>query len=208
MTRYDWLMLLVGASILLESGWRWHRLSGTAAHLALARALFGLGFLLASTKLSALLGVPAWRTGFSVVGVAVVVAGLVLQSRAVGSSYRNIGIMLGSIVAMVAALALGIFLAGATGVDTTVGLVAIMLILLAAVGGATVKLLRNDPLLGSPVSAGVAMLVLCGFTAFLGAAAVLAGETVVGMMVIGLSLIGVGLGVGYYRRTRTAMLRS
>lgn len=208
MTTYDWLMLLVGVSILLESGWRWHRLRGTAANLALSRALFGLGFLLASTKLSALLGVPAWRTGLSVVGVTVVLAGLVLQGRAVGSSYRSIGIMIGSIVAMVTALALGIYLADASGVDSTVGLVAIMMVLLVAVGGITVRLLRNDPLLGSPVSAGVAMLVLCGFTTFLGAAAILAGETIVGMMVIGLSLIGVGLGVGYYRRTRTAVLRS
>lgn len=208
MTTYDWLMLLVGVSILLESGWRWHRLSGTAANLALARALFGLGFLLTSSKLPVLLGVPDSSLGFSVVGVTVVLAGLVLQGRAVGSSYRSIGIMIGSIVAMVTALALGIYLADASGVDSTVGLVAIMMVLLAAVGGITVRLLRNDPLLGSPVSAGVAMLVLCGFTTFLGAAAILAGETIVGMMVIGLSLIGVGLGVGYYRRTRTAVLRS
>lgn len=151
MTTYDWLMLLVGVSILLESGWRWHRLSGTAANLALARALFGLGFLLTSSKLPVLLGVPDSSLGFSVVGVTVVLAGLVLQGRAVGSSYRSIGIMVGSIVALMGALAVGFFLPDFLGASSILARIGILMLPLALVGGITIRLLRDDPLLGMPV---------------------------------------------------------
>lgn len=151
MTWYDWMMLVPGPVLLLPGLWQWHHLTGAASRLALARALFGLGFLLTSSKLPVLLGLPDLSLGFSVVGVSVVLAGLVLQGRAVGSSYRNIVIMLGSIVAMVASLALGIFLTDSLGINSTLGLVAIMMLLLAAVGAITIRLLRDDPVLGLPV---------------------------------------------------------
>ena len=36
MTTYDWLMLIPGLGILLEGGWRWRRLTGTAARRVLS----------------------------------------------------------------------------------------------------------------------------------------------------------------------------
>jgi hypothetical protein len=148
---YDWLMLIPGLWILLEGSWRWHRLTGTAARLSLARALFGLGFLLASTKAPTMLGVSEWSLGFSVIGISAVLAGLVLQGRAVGSSYRSIGIMVGSIVALMGALAAGLFLPDLLGVDSILARIGILMIPLALVGGITIRLLRDDPPLGMPV---------------------------------------------------------
>ena len=151
MTTYDWLMLIPGLGILLEGGWRWRRLTGTAARLSLARALWGLGLLLTATKLSTLLGVPEWSPAFSACGLTAAVAGMVLQGRAVGSSYRSIGIMAGSLVALIGALAVGLFLPDFLGAESIAARIAILLIPLAIVGGITIRLLRDDPLLGLPI---------------------------------------------------------
>ena len=151
MTTYDWLLLIPGPMLFVPGLRDWRRLSGAAARLALARALFGLGFLLTTTKLPMLLGASGWRMEISMIGLAVAVTGLVVQGRAMESSYRSIAVMLGSIVAMACAMALGLFLVTSLEVTATIGIVAVMAVPIALVGVITVWLLRDDPMLGMPL---------------------------------------------------------
>lgn len=59
--------------------------------------------------------------------------------------------MLGSIVAMACAMALGLFLVTSLEVTATIGIVAVMAVPIALVGVITVWLLRDDPMLGMPL---------------------------------------------------------
>ncbi|MDX2262244.1 MAG: hypothetical protein SFU84_11165 [Gemmatimonadales bacterium] len=206
MTTLNWVFLALAVAGLLPGLYGWLRYRGARSAEWRKLIVPSVGMALASGSLTPAAEWAGLDLPLDLIGIVVLIVGVGAQMRQDGSSNISAVTMLVSVVAMSGTLFLAFPLAELLGMDTTLGLLAIMGILLGGIGLVTTRILNKDPHLGTPVNIGHALLVVFGFTTTLGVMTALWDDRVVGITVLVMSLCGVLLGLVYLRRARAQQL--
>jgi hypothetical protein len=208
MTALNWVFLCLAAAGVLPGLYGWLRHQGARSTARRNLILPSLGMALATGSLTPAarwIGLDLPLEGF---GILLLLVGTAAQMRAEGSPTFSALTMVASVVAMAGTLFLAFPLAELLGLDTTLGLLGIMAVLLGSIGLVTTRILNTDPHLGTPVSIGHTLLVVFGLTAAFGLMTALWDDRIIGITVLVMSLCGVTLGGVYLRRARASQLGS